>query len=282
MTHPPPQISVILPAYNEEANIGPCLTELLRCLVGENGLRVEVIVVNDNSKDNTEAEVLKIAEAWPGCVRLIRRHPPGGFGRAVRTGIAFATGDVVIIYMSDLSDHPEDALAYYNKIQEGYDCVFGSRFVKGAVIKRYPRAKLVVNRIVNKSVQWMFWTPMNDLTNAFKAYRREVVQTCGPYKACHFNITLEMSLSALIGGYRIAQIPIGWEGRTWGSTNLRMGEMGRRYLCTLLMLFFQRILMNDDVKSERLGKTTLAEEITASGHQDSDSPTVDAEQSESS
>ena len=256
-----PELSVVLPAYNEEANIGACVEDLLGCLVGQHGIRVEVIVVNDNSVDGTEGEVLKLAEAWPGHVRLIRRRPPGGFGRALRTGLEYVRGDVVIIYMADRSDHPEDALAYYRKIQSGYDCVFGSRFIKGAAVHHYPKIKLLVNRIVNKSIQWMFWTDMNDLTNAFKAYRREVLQTCGPYKACHFNITLEMSLSALIGGYRIAQIPIGWEGRTWGSSNLRMGEMGRRYLCTLLMLFFQRILMSDDVRSERLGRATFGEEI---------------------
>ena len=256
-----PELSLVLPAYNEEANIGPCVDDLLRCLVSQHGIRTEVIVVNDNSSDGTEAEVLKLAKAWPGCVRLIRRRPPGGFGRALRTGLEYVRGDVVIVYMADRSDHPEDALAYYLKIQEGYDCVFGSRFIEGAKALRYPKVKLIVNRIINKSVQWMFWTNMNDLTNAFKAYRREVVQTCGPYKACHFNITLEMSLSALIGGYKIVQIPIGWEGRTWGSTNLRMGEMGRRYLCTLLMLFFQRILMSDDAQSERLGKATFGEEI---------------------
>ena len=256
-----PQLSFVLPAYNEEANIGPCVDDLLKCIVGDHGLTAEVIVVNDNSSDQTEREVLKISEKWPGCVRLIRRNPPGGFGRAIRTGLTFATGQVVVIYMADRSDHPEDALAYYQKIEEGYDCVFGSRFVKGSRVQRYPKVKLIVNRAVNKCAQWMFWTPMNDLTNAFKAYRREVVQTCGPYKACHFNITLEMSLSALIGGYKIAQIPIDWEGRSWGSTNLRMREMGRRYLCTLLMLFFQRILMSDDVKSERFGKTTLATEV---------------------
>ena len=256
-----PQLSLVLPAYNEAANIGPCIDELLECLRNKHQLRVEVVVVNDNSGDDTEAQTLKSASDWPGSVRLIRRKPPGGFGRAVRTGLAYATGDVVIVYMADRSDHPEDALAYYNKILEGYDCVFGSRFVPGAVVRRYPTAKLVMNRLVNETIQWMFWTDLNDLTNAFKAYRREVIQTCGPYKSCHFNITLELSLSALIGGYRIAQIPIGWEGRTWGSSSLRMREMGRRYLCTLLMLFFQRILMNDDVKSERFGKTTLGEEI---------------------
>jgi dolichol-phosphate mannosyltransferase len=144
---------------------------------------------------------------------------------------------------------------------EGYDCVFGSRFVAGSTVHRYPTMKRIVNRVVNRAVQWMFWTPFNDLTNAFKAYRREVIEACGPYRACHFNITLEMSLSALIGGFRIAEIPISWEGRTWGSTNLRMLEMGRRYLCTLLMLFFQRMLISDDVRSEGKGKDLYSHEV---------------------
>ena len=103
---------------------------------------------------------------------------------------------------------------------------------------------------------------MNDMTNAFKAYRAEVIEHCGPYRACHFNITLEMSLSALISGYRIKEVPISWEGRTWGSTNLRMREMGRRYLCTLLMLFFQRILMSDDVIAERERAAKTAIEVS--------------------
>lgn len=257
------KLSLVLPAYNEQENIGPCLRDLIACLVDEHQVDTEIIVVNDNSQDGTEEEVLRVADEHPEIVRLVRRNPPGGFGRAIRTGLDFVRGDVVVIYMADRSDHPEDAYRYFQMIaQGGCDCVFGSRFIAGAEVERYPRLKLFVNRIVNRSIQWMFWTDLNDLTNAFKAYRREVIETCGPYKACHFNITLEMSLSALIGGYRIEQVPIGWEGRTWGSTNLRMREMGRRYLCTLMMLFFQRVLMNDDVKSERFGKVTFGREIT--------------------
>ncbi|WP_146575750.1 glycosyltransferase family 2 protein [Neorhodopirellula pilleata] len=255
-----PQLSIVIPAYNEEANIGPCVRELLELLIDQEAIQTEVIVVNDNSHDDTEAEVLKLTERWP-TVRLVRRQPPGGFGRALRTGLRFARGEVIVIYMADRSDHPQDVLRYFRTIHEGYDCVFGSRFVAGSEVKRYPKIKLVVNRVVNKSIQWMFWTDMNDLTNAFKAYRREVIEHCGPYRACHFNITLEMSLSALISGYQIREVPINWEGRTWGSSNLRMREMGRRYLCTLMMLFFQRILMSDDVQAERLRSLDTATEV---------------------
>ena len=263
-----PQLSVVIPAYNEEQNIGPCIDDLLTYLIDESGIATEVIVVNDNSTDRTEHEVLRRRERWPS-IRLVRRKPPGGFGRAIRSGLSFVRGDVVIIYMADRSDHPEDAKRYFDTIQQGYDCVFGSRFVKGAQVHRYPRVKLIVNRIVNTMIQIMFWTSMNDLTNAFKAYRRQVIEHCGPYRACHFNITLEMSLSALISRYRIKEIPIGWEGRTWGSTNLRMREMGRRYLCTLLMLFFQRVLMSDDVIAEgqrEIGATIEVEESSQTTH----------------
>ncbi len=220
----------------------------------------EVIVVNDNSSDETEAAVLRCSQVWPN-VRLVRRHPPSGFGRALRSGLPLANGEIIIVYMADMSDHPSDALHYYEKIVEGYDCVFGSRFIAGSKVRNYPAFKLMVNRVVNNAIRLMFWTEMNDLTNAFKAYRREVIENCGPYKSCHFNITLEISLSALIGGYKIAQIPIQWEGRTWGSSNLRLQVMGRRYLCTLLMMFFQRLLINDDLRSERFSQTSSSVEL---------------------
>jgi dolichol-phosphate mannosyltransferase len=134
--------------------------------------------------------------------------------------------------------------------------VFGSRFIKGGEVVNYPKLKLVVNRIVNKCVQYLFWTRFNDLTNAFKAYRTEVILDCGPYRASHFNITLEMSLSALIRRYHIAEIPIHWYGRTWGSSNLKLRQMGRRYLSTLLMMFFQRVLIADDLMAERLSRNS--------------------------
>ncbi len=84
-----------------------------------------------------------------------------------------------------------------------------------------------MNRVVNNAIQWLFWTRHNDLTNAFKAYRHEVVQPVRPYRACHFNITLEMSFVSLDQRLSHAQVPIHWEGRTWGSSKLRMHEMGR-------------------------------------------------------
>src|SRR6202011_1004566 len=225
-------LSVVIPAYNEEKNIVKCLDELRSVVRDKYHIPYEIVVVDDNSSDGTEA-VVRAEMARDPHTRLVKRKPPSGFGRAIRDGLAAVTGDIVVIYMADLSDDPEDVVAYYRKIaKEGYDCVYGSRFIKGSKVVNYPIVKRVVNRIVNKCIQYMFWTRYNDLTNAFKAYRTAVIRDCGPYKASHFNLPLEMSLSALIRRYNIVQIPIRWYGRTWGSSNLRLVQMGRRYLST--------------------------------------------------
>ena len=99
-------------------------------------------------------------------------------------------------------------------------------------------------------MQLLFWTRYNDLTNSFKAYRSYVIRDIWPLKACHFNITIELSLNALIREYAIAQVPISWQGRTWGSSNLHLSEMGRRYLSTLLRAWFEKNLILDDLLAE--------------------------------
>ena len=163
------------------------------------------------------------------------------------------------IVMADSSDAPADVVACYRKIEEGYDCVFGSRFRKNSQVTMYPPVKLVCNRIVNRALQLLFMTRYNDLTNAFKVYRRHVIDSISPLQAAHFNITIEMSLSALVRKFRIAEIPISWSGRTWGQSNLRLREMGRRYLCTLLMIWFERMLILDDLLVERRNSSEQAD-----------------------
>ncbi|MEI8375180.1 MAG: glycosyltransferase family 2 protein [Planctomycetota bacterium] len=245
------KLSIVIPAFNEEKNIGKTLEELQRVVRDVHHIPYEIIVVNDNSQDDTEAVVRKAMTKDPA-IHLVTRKPPGGFGRAVRAGLDHVQGDVVVICMADLSDDPEDVVVYYRKILEGYDCVYGSRFIKGSSTENYPLVKLIVNRIVNRCIQFLFQTRFNDLTNAFKAYRTAVIRDCGPYRASHFNITLEMSLSALIRRYEIVQVPIRWYGRTWGTSKLKLREMGRKYLCTVLMFYFQRQLISDDLVAERL------------------------------
>jgi dolichol-phosphate mannosyltransferase len=245
------KLSILIPAYNEEGNISHCIAELQRVVRDKHRLPYEIVVVDDNSTDQTASVVQRLAAEDPS-IRLLTRKSPRGFGRAIRSGLEIVSGDVIVVYMADLSDEPEDVIAYYRKIEEGYDCVYGSRFMKGSHLKDYPPMKLIVNRMVNWFIRILFWSKLNDFTNAFKAYRSTVIRDCGPFRTSHFNITIEMSLSALIRQYHIAQIPISWYGRSWGASNMKLREMGRRYLSTMLLMFFQRLLVSDDLLAERL------------------------------
>ena len=243
-------LSVIIPVHNEEKNLGRTVNDLTILLQKEQ-VPYEIILVNDNSSDTTP-EIIKGLVDNNSNIKTINRKPPGGFGRAIRSGLELVSGEAVVICMADSSDDPLDVIKYYNKLEEGYDCVFGSRFIKGSSVENYPVAKLLVNRIVNKIIQWLFWCKFNDLTNAFKAYRTEVIRSCGPYRACHFNMTLELSLSALARKHSICQVPINWYGRTWGSSNLSLRKMGRRYLATLIYIYAEKVLISDDLEAERL------------------------------
>lgn len=247
-------LSVVIPAHNEEGNITATVAGLRQVLARE-GIPYELVLVDDNSTDATAGVLEGLAGEDAGVV-VVRREPPRGFGRAVRDGLARATGDVIVLCMADQSDDPEDVAAYYRKIEEGYDCVFGSRFIRGSTCANYPRLKLFVNRLVNRMLQVLFWTRHNDLTNSFKAYRSYVIRDIWPLKACHFNITIELSLNALIRGYAIAQVPISWQGRTWGSSNLHLSEMGRRYLSTMLRAWFEKNLILDDLLAESVTSRT--------------------------
>lgn len=242
-------LSIVIPAYNEEENIEPTLSEIITVLNAKS-IPHEIVVVNDNSKDKTP-DVVRKMQLTHKQIKLVNRTPPGGFGRAIRTGLENFSGEYVVIVMADLSDDPEDIAKYYYKLKEGYDCVFGSRFQKESKVIDYPVVKLYINRIVNKMIQLLFWTGHNDLTNAFKGYRYDVVQTILPLRAAHFNITIEMSLSTLIRQYKIASVPIHWYGRKWGQSNLKLRAMGRRYLATLIKIWFERILILDDLLAEK-------------------------------
>ena len=101
--------SFVIPAYNEEKNLPTTVAEL-QTMLRENDIPYELILVNDNSTDNTHDVIAEMMKSDP-CIRTIDRDPPGGFGRALRSGLEIVEGDVVCVYMADVSDDPADALA---------------------------------------------------------------------------------------------------------------------------------------------------------------------------
>ena len=242
-------LSIIVPAYNEEDCI-ESTTHLISERLERDKIDYEILVVNDNSKDNTEAVLRKINQENPR-IRYINNYYPNGFGFAVRCGLENFSGDAVAVVMADNSDSPDNMVDYYYKLQEGYDCVFGSRFIKGGKVIDYPRHKLIVNRLANLFIQVLFGLKFNDTTNAFKIYRKEVIEGISPLLSHHFNLTVEMPLKAIVRGYSYTTIPITWRNRTTGVSKLKLKEMGSRYLFIVLSIWLEKHLSRGDYKRKQ-------------------------------
>ncbi len=224
----------------------PTLRQLVTTLVGA-GIDHELLVVDDASTDGT-TEILDALSGELPNVRWIRSPYSGGYGFAVRAGLEQIEGDAVAIMMADGSDDPRDLLIYHQVLERGYDCAFGSRFVPGATVRDYPKVKLIINRIVNFGIRVLFRHGYNDTTNAFKAYRREVIDNIQPLLSNHFNLTVEMPLKAIIRGHDYGVVPISWANRSWGESKLGLREMGSRYLFIVLYAFLEAHLSRGDYR----------------------------------
>jgi dolichol-phosphate mannosyltransferase len=242
------KLSVVIPAHNEEASIGETVENLVAAL-SEEEIDHEVIVVDDSSRDGTAAMVEQIAAIRPQ-VRCLPSPYRNGFGFAVRAGLEAFEGDAVAIVMADGSDSPDDLVSYYRLLEEGYECAFGSRFVHGATVVDYPRSKLIMNRIVNWGIRLLFRHGYNDTTNAFKAYRREVIENVKPFLSHHFNLTVELPLKAVVRGYSYGIVPISWTNRKAGTSKLSLNEMGSRYLFIVLYVFLEHHLSRGDYRRD--------------------------------
>ena len=236
--------SVVIPAYNEEGCIAKTIESLSQTLT-EAEIPYEILIVNDNSRDRTEA-ILQDLCAHGDRVRYLNNYYPNGFGFAVRCGVENFAGDAVAVVMADSSDSPDDLVKYYHKLQEGYECVFGSRFVRGGKVIDYPVHKLTINRLANLFIKVLFGLKHNDITNAFKAYRREAIEGIFPLISHHFNLTVEMPLKAIVRGYSYATLPISWRNRQTGVSKLKIKEMGSRYLFIVLYAFLEKTLSRGD------------------------------------
>ena len=238
--------SVVMPARDEEESL-PATLEHLHLELSLNNVPHEIVVVDDGSKDKTW-EVLAQLQTKIPTLRPIQNTGENGFGRAIIFGLHHSTGDAVVIMMADESDDARDAVRYWQLLNEGWDCVFGSRFIKGGGTIDYPKVKLMVNRLANLFIRLMFRIRLNDTTNAFKAYRRTVIQGCEPLIAPHFNLTVELPLKAIVRGYSWTVVPITWRNRRFGEAKLKIKEMGSRYLFICAYVWLEKFFSRGDYR----------------------------------
>jgi dolichol-phosphate mannosyltransferase len=242
---PPRTLSVVIPAHDEAGVILGTVEELHERLARE-GIPHEIVVVDDHSTDGTDVILRDLAARIPE-VRAVSNARAGGFGMAVRTGLDAFSGDAVAVFMADRSDAPEDLVRFWRAmLASGADCVFGTRFSAGGRTIDYPRLKLSLNRAANTWIRLLFGLRYDDVTNAFKLYRREVIAGVGPLLSRHFNLTVEIPLKAMIRGYTWVVVPNSWTDRSEGTSKFRIKEMGSRYTFIVLYCLLEKWLSRGD------------------------------------
>ncbi len=249
MSLPPPTLfSIIIPARDEEGAIGATVRSIHEKL-SSCAIPHEIVVINDGSTDHTWELLQSLAVEMPA-LRPLDNPGPHGIGRAIIYGLDHMNGDAAAIMMADESDSPDDLARYWELLCAGHECVFGSRFIKGGHVHDYPFVKYVLNRAANWFIKLSFHISLNDTTNAFKAYRREVIQGCRPLIAPHYNLLVELPLKAIVRGYTWTTTPISWRNRQTGVAKLRIREMGSRYFFIILYVWLEKFFSRGDYRRQ--------------------------------
>jgi dolichol-phosphate mannosyltransferase len=225
------ELCVIIPAKNEVLTLTETIENIHKKLKGY--LPFNILVVNDHSDDGTLKLLENLAVRFSN-LKFVSNEWDGGVGNAIHFGLTKWQGDIVALCMADGSDAPDDILLSYNKIcVEGYDCAFGSRFIKYGQVKNYPILKFFLNRVFNNWVRIKTGINYNDFTNIFKVYHRRSIEAILPLDSTGFSIGLEMSLKAFKRGLNIAIIPISWTQRKAGVSKLKLSTNFKLYILTL-------------------------------------------------
>ena len=240
------KLSVVIPAHNEAESIEQTVEGIYDYLIRAN-IPFDILVINDGSTDATKEVLSRLKKLYP-LLEYKDNAYDNGFGLAVRFGLDHFKGDCVAIMMTDASDSPEDLVLFYNKMLEGYDCVFGTRWSKGGKAHDYPRHKYYLNRLANRVIKVLFKIRYDDVTNAFKLYNRKTIDGLRPFLSPHFNLTVELPLKAIIRDFSYAVIPNSWHNRKHGTSKLKIREMGSRYFFILLYCLIEKYFSMGDYK----------------------------------
>ena len=241
-------VNIVVPLKNEEKSI-KVLIDNLRPIIDKIKIKTIISLIDDHSSDQTWNLLEEYKQKFD-FIKIYKSENPPGFGGALKFAIKKNEEDAVIIFMGDSSDDPSDIIEYVKYLEEGFDCVFGSRFINGSKLIEYPLVKLVLNRIANNFIRILFLIKYNDITNAFKAYTKKALDECEPIISKHFNINAELSLKSIIRGFKYKVIPISWTNRKDGISKFYIKEMRNRYFFTILYVFLEKILLREDIDKD--------------------------------
>ena len=241
-------LNIIIPLRDEENQIKLTI-DLLNKELKNFKKNFIITLIDDHSRDGTWNLLEKIKQE-NNKIEIFKNEYLPGYGNAVRFGIEKNKSDAVVFFMGDCSDNPKDIISYVDYLDQGFDCVFGSRFIKNSVVEDYPLLKLILNRIANNFIRLLFLIKYNDVTNAFKAYRKDLLVDFKPIVSNHFNIKAELALKAISRGHKYKVIPISWSNRKKNISKFKIKEMQNRYIFTILYVWIEKMLLQKDLKKD--------------------------------
>ncbi len=225
------KVSVVVPCHNEAANI----SRLVKTLLGMYGPYLhEIVIVDDNSTDRTAEVAAAVACSEPR-VRLLRRKPPAGVGRALREGYAAACGKYILSIDCDFINIAAEFKGLFDAVAEGCDGAIGSRFSSESALVRYPFFKILCNRGYHLLLNLLLGKRVRDISNNLKLYRAEILKNLN-IEEDHFAANVETGLKPLLQNYRIREVPTSWINRTadMGQSSFNLLKVGPDYLGVLL------------------------------------------------
>lgn len=221
------KISIVIPAHNEENNLPKIVPALFKEL---DKYILEIIIVNDASKDETRTVAEKLMKKYKKLV-LVNRSPPCGVGRALREGYAKVSGKAewVLSMDCDFLENIKEIKQLIIKAQEGYDGVIGSRYLEKNQLVNYPIIKKISNRLYHLLVRTILGIKQKDLTNNFKLYKKEIFDNI-KFQSTDFAINAETGIFPILKGYKIAEVPVSWVQRYFDSSDFKVFKLAPSYL----------------------------------------------------
>lgn len=222
-----PRYSVVLPVFNEGANIATFCERAVRDFPPG----YELLVCYDRDDDDTLTALERLPSAKQlECLRLIKNDLAPGVRFAIEAGMRAAAGPVVVVMMADLCDDPARLAELVRLVELGTDVACASRYCKGGGQRGGPWLKRQLSRAAGLSLYHLTGLPTRDPTNSFKAYRKAFLDRTNIESTAGFSLGIELTVKAHFGGGRVAEIPAVWQGRVAGESRFRLFKWLPQYL----------------------------------------------------
>jgi glycosyltransferase involved in cell wall biosynthesis len=230
-----PELSIVLPVYNEGEAVEPVLRGLANAVTTPH----ELVVVYDFDEDTTVPVVRRLASEIPG-LRGLRNDLGRGVLNAMKAGIAGTSAPYVLISMADGSDDPRDVDRMVELARGGADVVAASRYMKGGRQIGGPPLKRLMSRVAGLTLHWFARVPTHDPTSNFKLYSRRFLEAVQIESTAGFELALELTVKATLAGRRVAEVPTTWRDRTAGQSNFKLWQWLPNYLHWYRVAFLRR------------------------------------------